>query len=134
MPGDEEILRVFEIADDQLISILGYFLYVQSCERSTTVDEILNPSLSSLLPVARIGYRRYDQQIMVASMKNLFIYYHISRCFVAMVDVFASAVEDFVRRLAQIGKPQKVKRYSYKHYLKWILKKFQTPNMLINRW
>jgi hypothetical protein len=41
MPRDEETKRAFEIADDGMQGVIGYFLFVSACQDLATESEVI---------------------------------------------------------------------------------------------
>jgi len=125
MKRDLEIQRIFEIADDSLIAVLGYHFYVISME-----ENINDNAIWTCLPDGVISHtfswdRFYHKKDLIDQMSSIFEFYQSRISMIAMVNVFEASLSDFISALNKKGKVQNFEsnklsgNSTYKKRLKW---------------
>jgi len=119
MPRDVEIKRAFEIADDGMQGVIGYFHYVAGCQKLANQSEIVKELPSSSIRITYEWIRYYDPQQLCQVMQDVFLLYHARIALIALVSLFEGSLKNFIARLVKKGKIPKPKRDSYKARLEW---------------
>lgn len=123
MSRDREIKRAFEIADDGMQGVIGYFYYVKACQNLATQSEIvkrlpIHKGLSSL-QITHEWRRHYDPQELYQVMQDVFLLYHARIALISLISNFEGALKNFIVRLVDTKKIKKLKRDNYKERLIW---------------
>lgn len=125
MPRNLDIQRVFEVADDALQGLLGYYLYVINSVRCASRDCILGNLPKKVIPITHAWDRYYSPQELVDIMEKLLEPYQTRTSLVAMVNIFEVATGSFANCLQDTGHPPNIPG-NPKHYinrLKWVFEK-----------
>jgi len=126
MPRDKEIRRSFEIADDGMQGIVGYFYYVVACKDSATPKDISTRIPRNQIQVTFEWARFYNPQDLIKTMGSCFGLYHSRICLVSLISVFESALKGFIERLNNLGHISNTKKRQLQHYkkkLEWVFDK-----------
>jgi hypothetical protein len=125
MPRNIDIQRNFEVADDALQGLLGYYLYVVYSARCATRECILGNLPKKVIPITHAWDRYYSPQELVDIMEKLLEPYQTRISFVAMVNIFEVATGSFTNCLQRAGHPQTIpgNPKHYKNRLKWVFEK-----------
>jgi hypothetical protein len=120
MPRNQEIQRAFEVADDAMQGVVGYWLYGNAC-RQAADDIAIQAFLPAKFPMTHRWYRNYDQSDLTSAMNELYGPYHSRVALISIIGVFEAAIKGFMGRLKATGKLGKsVPRHSYKAKLTWV--------------
>jgi len=125
MSRNPEVLKIFEVTDDSLQALLGYYLYTNAAIKWAS-DVGFRISLPpEAIPVTFEWVRYYNQEEMINSMRQLFTPYQTRICLVAMVNIFEVATSDFIEFLEKSGHAQQIQGnvYYYKTRLNWVFNK-----------
>jgi hypothetical protein len=74
MARGAEIQRIFEVADDAMQGVVGYWLYSRACYESSNAEEI-SERLPETLPITPDWVRYYDKADLVREIGGLFCPY-----------------------------------------------------------
>jgi len=129
MPRDKEIKRAFEIADDGMQGIIGYFHYVKACknvaEKSKIIEKLpytINENTNKYIPAIQITHdwiRFYSPIELYNVMQDVFLYYHARVALISLISNFEGSLKNFIDILVKKNKIQKPKKDNYKTRLKW---------------
>ena len=122
MPRDKEIRISFEIADDGIQGVLGYFFYVIACRNSASAEKILSNLPENSILITHEWFRYYNKQHLVETMKSCFEPYHARVCLVSVIGIFEGAIKKFIERLSEeriISNNAKRQLQHYKKKLEW---------------
>ena len=129
MPRDHKIKRAFEIADDGMQGVLGYYHYVLACEhvanKNIVIDYLphipaLNPKdRKYVLPMTHDWVRHYHPVDLVQSMRGVFSAYHSRVSVISIISIFEACLAAFVQRLVDRGKISDPGYQTYKGRLRW---------------
>lgn len=137
MPRDEEIKRAFEIADDGMQGVIGYFHYVKACQSLAEQSEIVKELPPRSIQITYEWVRPYNPQELCQVMQDDFLFYHARIALISLISIFEGALKNFIARLVETKKPLKAPRGNYKARLKWAfnIAKQSTygPNSMKNR-
>ena len=122
MPRDQQIRQIFEIADDGMQGVLGYFFYGIACKQSAPENEILANLPQDSIPVTHDWGRYYSPQELLQAMDSYFEPYHARVCLIAVISIFEGALRNFVERLIETNKINKRPKSNYKARLEWAFK------------
>lgn len=137
---DSDIQRVFEIADDSLLGVLGHHYYVIAIHISADPNEfkIHLPTISGkeAIPHTFSWYRYYRKQDLIDAFKPpSFEFYQSRLSLTTMASMFEVALENFIKYLNAKGHQQYLKKEkmifknnrwtSYKKRLKWAYKELK---------
>lgn len=123
MPKDTQIQRSFEIADDGMQGVIGYFHYVKACHSSASMTDIINklpnaeednPSIS----ITDSWKRYYSPHALVRTLKEIFLSYHTRTSTISLISIFEGGLSSFIERLNQTRNISNQPR-NYKQRLKW---------------
>jgi len=118
MPRDQEIQRTFEVADDAMQGVVGYWLYGNACRQA--VDDIgVQSFLPARFPMTHRWYRNYDPSDLTRAMNDLYEPYHSRVALISIIGVFEAAIKGFMERLEEAGKRKKPIPKGYRAKLKW---------------
>ncbi|MCP4050158.1 MAG: hypothetical protein GY730_05580 [bacterium] len=122
MPRDKKIRISFEVADDGMQAIIGYFFYVIAC-KSASKNKLIKENLpKDQIPVTLEWVRFYDQQNFMDNMGSCFKYYHARVCMVSVISSFEGALKNIIARLNErehISNTAKKRLQHYKKKLEW---------------
>jgi hypothetical protein len=130
MPRDAEILRAFEIADDGMQGVIGYFHYQIACQEIADKEAVKGklpfadkdkPALCRL-PITVEWDRFYDPNELIVAMDDVFLSYHAQTALISIIAVFEDALKGFANRLRETQKSlTKLPKGNakYKHRLEW---------------
>lgn len=116
MPRDKGIKKSFEIADDGMQGVIGYFFYVIACQKSAESSEISKLLPPNSIPVTLEWARYYNQKQFLKIMNSCFELYHARICLISSISVFESALKDFIKRLNTTGHISNNKLRQLKNY------------------
>jgi hypothetical protein len=131
MPRDPRIKRIFEVADDGMQGIVGYFHYVSAAQHIASDQIILEYLPKVAVPkdgAFEIQHRMkmfhewdryYNPVELVQTMSSVFTPYHIRTCILGIVSIFEAFLSGSIDCLVSLGKQKKVKG-GYKKRLEWV--------------
>ena len=124
MGRDENIQRVFEIADDSLQGVIGYHLYVSAVQKAVEIDKVPEYLPAKSIPITFSWVRFYRKQDLINAFTAPYFELLQSRIsLISTVNVFEVALSNFALHLGKKGFRQfqrKSKgRLSYKDHLEW---------------
>ena len=119
MPRDRKIKRTFEIADDGIQGVFGYFLYAFACQSSTTFDGIVSKLPAKQIPIMHEWDRLYCPQDLAKAMGRMFTPYHARVTLIAIIGMFEAGLRNFIERLIEAGKINRCPGRNYKNRLEW---------------
>lgn len=126
MKRDTDIQRVFEIADDSLQGIIGYYMYVQAMRRAVSPDDLQRYLPDHRFQMTFSWDRFYLKQDLINVFKTeISEFYQCKLLLVELTSIFEAALGELISFLIQKGFPQringkKVPRY-YKSHIVWAL-------------
>ncbi|MDP3025675.1 MAG: hypothetical protein Q8O10_09105 [candidate division Zixibacteria bacterium] len=125
MARNPEILKIFEVADDSLQGLLGYYLYTNIAARWAPDEGFRITLPPERIPLTFEWDRFYNRDEMIWSMRQLFTPYHTRISLVAIVNIFEVATADFIKSLENSGHNQRIQGniYHYKNRLNWVFDK-----------
>jgi len=118
MPRDQKIKKHFEIADDGMQGVIGYFHYVFACQKAASTDDTVGGLPPQTLQITYEWGRFYDRADLCREMGNLFPAYHARIALISLISIFEGALSNFTERLVETHKILKPQR-SYKARLVW---------------
>ena len=132
MPRDTEILRTFEIADDGMQGVIGYFYYLTACQEIADKEVVKGklpfvdkdkPALHRL-PITVEWDRYYDPNELIGAMDDVFLSYHARTALISVIAIFEAALKGFAKRLkeTQKGFITLPKKNNYEARLDWAFK------------
>lgn len=133
---NQEIQRIFEIADDSLQGVLGYHFYVMALYRYADFNKIETylPSTSKVAGVDAFPHtfswdRYYHRKELIFTFLPPFFEFYQSRVsLTAIVSVFDDALDKFVVNLKELGYPPRLdgkefdpkkNKWGYKKRIEW---------------
>jgi len=121
MARNQEIQKIFEIADDSLQGVLGYHLYVSGMQNSVDVGKVWKYLPSKVIPHTFSWVRYYHKKDLTDTLAKIFEWYQSRISLIAMENVFEAALSDFIHNLEQEGHPQTLdgNPKSYRTHIKW---------------
>lgn len=132
----DKIKKAFEIADDEMQGIIGYFHYVKACQNLAPQDKII-PKLPRLqdqntrefkygIQITNDWVRLYDPKNLCQTMQQIFLCYHTWVALISLISIFEGALKNFIETLKTAGtipkKISKPKKDNYKSRLEWTFK------------
>ena len=120
MEPDPVIKTHFEIADDSIQGMLGYYHYVANCHALAPKDRVLARLDEPLIQITEEWRREFRAADLCTTMADIFDKYHSRTLLISLVSVFDATLIDFIKRLQTLGKCTKVKRKGYKERLEWV--------------
>ncbi|MFC2099546.1 hypothetical protein ACFLSF_01785 [Candidatus Bipolaricaulota bacterium] len=121
MPRDQGILRTFEVADDAMQGVVGYWLYGNACRQAAN-DIGIQSFLPEEFPLTHRWPRNYDRSDLTRAMNDLYEPYHSRVALISIIGVFEVAIKGFMQRLRAAGKCEKPAPDSYRQKLEWAFK------------
>jgi len=119
MPRDKIIKRTFEIADDGMQGVIGYFFYGLACKKVAPDDQLVVTLPKEAIPITHDWVRFYKPTLLIQEMNELFEPYHSRICLISIISMFEGALSSFIDRLVLAGKITKPKKSNYKARLEW---------------
>lgn len=119
MPRDAEIKRAFEVADDSMQGVIGYFLYGIACKRAADKSGILEHLPKETIQITHEWNRYYQPEDLHAAMCECFEPYHARVALISVISIFEGALSRFVERLTAEQKIGRQPRSGYKARLTW---------------
>jgi len=119
MPRDQKIKKHFEIADDGMQGVIGYFHYVFACQKAVSTEHTVGSLPPRTLQITHEWGRLYDPADLCREMGNLFPAYHARIALISLISIFEGALSNFIERLVEIHKIPKPQRSNYKARLVW---------------
>lgn len=119
MPRDKVIKKAFEIADDGMQGVIGYFYYGIACNKVSPNDQLIETLPKDAIQITHDWVRYYEPAHLVQAMNNYFEPYHSRICLISIIGIFEGALTSFIDRLIQTGKITKPSKSNYKERLKW---------------
>lgn len=130
MPRDQILKKTFEVADDGMQGVVGYFYYVAASQHIAN-DQIITDYLPKVavpkngsLEIQFIMHmfhewgRYYDPGELIRTMGSVFTPYHIRTCILGIVSIFEAYLSNSIDRLVLKGKIKEIAD-SYKKRLDW---------------
>lgn len=130
MPRDQILKKAFEIADDGIQSVIGYYHYViasQYLAKEQVIIDYLpknivfqNNSFQTHFTIKMFHewVRYYDPRDLVKTMRSVFTPYHIRTCLLGIVSIFEAFLSNSIDRLITRGKIT-ARPNGYKKRLEW---------------
>lgn len=118
MPRDKDIRKSFEITDDGMQGIIGYFFYVIACKESATSKDISIRLPENQIQITFEWARFYNQQDLIQIMESCFELCHARTCLISLISVFEAALKRFIGRLNETGHISNNQERHLKHYKK----------------
>lgn len=129
MSRDQALKRVFEVADDGMQAVVGYFHFVAACKHVANSQIVMDylpkgittgqpPTIHYLMQMFHEWSRYYDPKEFVDVMSEVFLPYHTRTCTLAIVSIFDACLTSFIERLVSIKKMPVIKG-GYKQKLEW---------------
>lgn len=106
MSRNQDIQKIFEIADDSLQGVLGYHFYVTSVQQSADTRRVEELLPDRWIPLTHSWGRFYDKSNLVKTMESIFESYQSRISLMAMVNVFEVALGNLIYHLDGCGHPQ----------------------------
>jgi len=138
MSIDLKIKNAFEIADDGMQGVLGYFHYVVTCQNLSDRNEIQNnlPNYSPIgerhsIRITNDWVRYYSPEELIDAMDNIFIFYHSRISLISIISIFEGLLSSFVDRLVETNNIQPLRNNFYKTKLDWAFS--QMPSNVSDR-
>ena len=119
MEPDPVIKTHFEIADDSIQGLLGYYHYVANCHTLAPKDTVLAQFAETRIQITDSWSRKFRAADLCTTMEDIFEKYHCRTILVNLVSVFDATLLDFNKRLHALDKIKKEPK-NYKSRLKWI--------------
>ncbi len=120
MPRDNVVKTAFEVADDGMQGVLGYFFYVMAAKKAASDTEITRHLPNKSIQITYDWERIYSPSNLLQEMNKYFEPYHARISLISTIGMFEGAVTNFYRRLISTNKIIKVKNDNYyKTKLKW---------------
>jgi len=119
MPRDNDIKKTFEIADDGMQGVIGYFFYVLACKNSADTNTILSNLPKDCIHVTHEWVRFYKPIGLTQAMKSYFEPYHARVCLISVISLFEGALKNFIERLYKTRKINRRPKNNYKRRLEW---------------
>lgn len=117
--SDVKIKTAFEIADDGMQGVIGYFYYVVACQKLAKQNEIIKELPNSAIQITYEWRRYYDPQELCQVMQDVFLPYHARIALISLISIFEGALKNFIARLVETHKNFKQPRNNYKARLEW---------------
>ena len=118
MPRDKDIRKSFEITDDGMQGIIGYFFYVIACKESATSKDISIRLPENQIQITVEWVRFYNQQDLIQIMESCFELYHARTCLISLISIFETALKRFIGRLNETRHISNNQESHLKHYKK----------------
>lgn len=119
MPRDKKIKEIFEIADDGMQGVMGYFFYVLANNKSSNPTILSDHLPQNKIQITHEWARNYDPQELISAMNSLFEPYHARICLISTISIFEGALKKFVSRLYYTKKINQTPQNNYKKKLEW---------------
>ncbi len=120
MGRDEDIQRVFEIADDSLQGVLGHYIYVITLQMAADKQKILMKLPERRIPMTFSWDRFYRKEDLLKAFKlPEFQIYQARLSLTMMVNLFEVSLRSFIRNLDEKGYRQHLKNSHLKTCIKW---------------
>jgi hypothetical protein len=119
MPRDRIIKRAFEIADDGMQGVIGYFFYGLACNKVSPDDQLIMALPKDAIPITHDWIRYYEPAHLIQAMNDSFEPYHSRVCLISIISMFEGVLSSFIDRLVHTGKITKPKKSNYKRRLEW---------------
>jgi len=130
MPRDQILKKNFEVADDGMQGVVGYFYYVAASQHIAN-DKIIMDYLPKVAVPKNGSYeiqyimhmfhewgRYYDPGELIRTMASVFTPYHIRTCILGIVSIFEAYLSNSIERLVHKGKINAIGG-GYKKRLDW---------------
>ncbi len=128
MPRDKKIKKIFEIADDGIQGVVGYFFYVLACKNAVNANSLLSKLPDKVIPITHEWSRYYNPHDLIDIMNSLFNPYHARICLISTISIFEGALKNFIERLLDANKIKQSPKNSYKKKLEWIFREVLKSN------
>ncbi len=131
MPRDQKLKRAFEVADDGMQGVIGYFYYVCAAQyiakEQIIVDYLPHGGVLEngsfkrqfCMKMFHEWIRFYDPVELVSTMRAVFTPYHIRTCMLGIVSIFEAYLSNSIDRLVGTKKVSVIKG-GYKKRLEWV--------------
>ncbi len=113
MPRNQEIKRIFEIADDSMQGVVGYYLYIEACNKSSHKTDLIKYLPKKDFPITFEWNRYLEPTQLCNAMEKLFIPFTVKIALIAIISIFESTLQGFREQLNISNKG------GYKRRLKW---------------
>lgn len=128
MPRDKKIKKIFEIVDDGIQGVVGYFFYVLACKNAVNANSLLSKLPDKAIPITHEWSRYYNPHDLIDTMNSLFDPYHARVCLISTISIFEGALKNFIERLLNTKKIKQSPKNSYKKRLEWIFSEVLKSN------
>jgi len=122
MPRDQEIKRAFEIADDGVQGVIGYFLYGIACKKAACTNAILSHLPQKTIQITHEWKRYYSPDSLLHVMNKYFEPYNARVALISVVGIFEGALGNFIKRLVATNRINRQPKRNYKDRLEWAFK------------
>ena len=131
---DQQVKKIFEVADDSLQDLLLYFLYVLYATKVADRNGVLSSLPQKQYPHTHIWGRNYDSAVALQAMEVAFEVYHTRTSLISQCSIFERALSDFVdilttKSFASLPKP----KARYWELLDWAIKFLVLPHLILDR-
>lgn len=117
MNHNEEIKKIFEVADDSLQGVLGYHFYVMAIYKTFDSSKISDYLPQGSIPHTHSWIRYYDKDNLIKEMTDIFEAYQSGVTLINMVSYFEVALKEFFNQLNSTKEPNNNR--GYKYYIRW---------------
>ncbi len=119
---NSETQLVFEIADDALQALIGYFHFIDAAVTSVSDEKIRMMLPKESYKMTPDWFRNYNREELLRFMRDSFYPVHSRQCLVIMASHFEAAVSDFQKVLKEVKKVKLESKYTrnYKAKLLWM--------------
>jgi hypothetical protein len=137
MSGDTQMETAFEVADDGMQGLIGYFYYVCACQKTSRRSSITRnlPNWSEHQPAIRITtewVRHYNPKELRRDMETFFPLYHARVALVSLISIFESSLASFNARLKALNIAGLPRRNFYKTRLEWAFSIAKDSKTMLN--
>lgn len=119
MPRDKVIKKAFEVADDGMQGVLGYFFYVLACKNSSPEEKVQALLPQESIQITHDWVRYYSPKQLIEAMSSYFEPYHARVSLISIISIFEGALSNIVERLVSAGKMLEPRKTNYKARLEW---------------
>lgn len=119
MPRDRFIRHAFEIADDGIQGVFGYYMYGIACRRSANETNLIAALPPNQFPITHEWDRIYNPLELHQAMTKYFDAYHARVSLISIIGIFEGCLQNFIARLINTQKIGKSPQGTYKGRLHW---------------
>lgn len=119
MPRDRFIKHAFELADDGIQGVFGYYMYGIACRQTSNQISLIKALPSGRFPITHEWDRFYSPLELHQAMTRYFDIYHARVSLISIVGIFEGCLQNLVARLTITHGIGKSVQDSYKGRLQW---------------